>query len=285
MITVPLQIRPSDQDSLGHVNNAAYVAYVQQAVAELLARQGLGADWRQGSEHHWLMKELAIEYRLGSSFGDRLAALVWLAEADEQGPLFGCQIYHSERGPEEVAVRARSRWQRQAADGGKAASLPQESLASAGQEGAEMPRPFRTPAENREVRRYHWRHSVQRSEVGPGGRVHPHITFQWIEEAILSASDEAGWPIERYLAEDFIVFQMRHDASLFSPALLGETVEVTSGMVNARRLRGSWHNEIRSLSDGRLLASNYSTGVFLNLNGRPTSPPPGLIKALQQGNA
>ena len=76
MITVPLQIRPSDQDSLGHVNNAAYVAYVQQAVAELLARQGFGADWRQGSGHQWMMQELAIEYRLASSFGDRLAAQV-----------------------------------------------------------------------------------------------------------------------------------------------------------------------------------------------------------------
>lgn len=285
MITVPLQIRPSDQDSLGHVNNAAYVAYVQQAVAELLARQRFGADWRQGSEHHWEMKELAIEYRLASSFGDRLAALAWLAEADEQRPLFGCQIYHSERGREEVAVRAQSRWQRQAAGSGEATSLPQEFLTTAGQEGAELPRPFRTPAENREVRRYHWRHSVQRSEVGLGGRVHPHIIFQWIEEAILSASDEAGWPIERYLAEDFIVFQMRHDASFFSPVLLGEAVEVTSSMVNARHLRGSWRNEIHSLSDGRLLAVNYSTGVFLNLDGRPTSPPPGLIEALQRSGA
>lgn len=285
MITVPLQIRPSDQDSLGHVNNAAYVAYIQQAVAELLAQQGFGADWRQGSGHQWMMKELAIEYRLASSFGDRLAALVWLAEADEQQPVFGCELYHTDRGPEEAAVRARSRWQRQATASGETVSLSQTSLETAGQEGGELPRPFRAPAEDREVRRYHWRHSVQRSEVGPGGRVHPHITFQWIEEAILSASNEAGWPIERYLAEDFIVFQMRHDASLLAPAVLGEAVEVTSGMVNARHLRGSWHNEIRSLADGRLLASNYSTGVFLNLDGRPTSPPPGLIEALQEPGA
>ena len=58
-----------------------------------------------------------------ASFGDRLAALVWLAEADAQRPVFGCQLYHAEQGPEEVAVRARSRWQRRAATGGEAVSL------------------------------------------------------------------------------------------------------------------------------------------------------------------
>jgi acyl-CoA thioesterase FadM len=161
-------------------------------------------------------------------------------------------------------------------------SLPQTFLETAGQDAGELPRPFRAPAEDREVRRYQWRHTVQRSEVGPGGRVHPHITFQWIEEAILSASSEAGWTIERYLAEEFIVFQMRHDASFYSPAALGEALEVTSRLVNVRHLRGTWHNEIRRLADGRLVASDYSTGVFLNLAGRPTSPPPGMIQALQE---
>jgi acyl-CoA thioesterase FadM len=78
---------------------------------------------------------------------------------------------------------------------------------------------------------------------------------------------------------------MRHDASFFSAPLLREAVEVTSRMINVRRLRGTWHNELRSLADGRLLAVNYSTGVFLNLDGRPTSPPPGLIEALQQPGA
>jgi YbgC/YbaW family acyl-CoA thioester hydrolase len=286
MITIPLQIRPSDQDSLGHVNNAAYVAYVQLAVAELLARNGFAADWHDDSSpHHWMMGELAIEYRLPSAYGDHLSALVWLAEADEQRPLFGCQLFHSDLGQEEVAVRSRSRWQRRASSTGEAVSLPQAFLETAVQEGAEVPRPFSAPAETRAVRRYEWRHSVQRSEVGPGGRVHPHVFFEWIEEGILGASSEAGWPIERCLAQNFVVFQMRHDANLFSMPLLGETVEIASRLVDVRRLRGTWHNEIRSLADGRLLAENYSTGVFLNLDGRPTSPPPGMMEALQQPGA
>lgn len=283
MITIPLQIRPSDQDSLGHVNNAAYVAYVQHAVAEFLAEHGFADDWRHNhSPHYWVMRELAIEYRLASSFGEQLAADVWLAEADERQALFGCQFCHPDHGQEEVAIRVQSRWQRQASSSGQAVKLPEALLAAAGPESGDLPRPFKSPREAEEVRRYQWRHSVQRSEVGPGGRAHPHVLFEWIEESILCASEEAGWPIERCLAADFIVLQMRHDASFHSWPLLGEALEITSRLVNVRRLRGSWHNEIRSLADGRLLASNYSTGVFLNLDGRPTAPPPGMMEALQQ---
>ncbi|MFN2224145.1 MAG: acyl-CoA thioesterase, partial [Candidatus Promineifilaceae bacterium] len=140
----------------------------------------------------------------------------------------------------------------------------------------------RAPFDGVVVRRYNWRHWVHRRVVGRGGGAHPHVLFEWIEESILCASEEAGWPIERCLAEDFIVLQMRHDASFHSSPLLGEALEITSRLVNVRRLRGSWHNEIRSLADGRLLASNYSTGVFLNLDGRPTAPPPGMMEALQK---
>ena len=44
---IPLQSRPSDNDSLAHVNNPAYVAYVQHAVADYLTQQGFVADWSE----------------------------------------------------------------------------------------------------------------------------------------------------------------------------------------------------------------------------------------------
>lgn len=281
MFAIPLQIRPSDHDSLGHVNNAAYVAYLQHAVAEFVARNGFAADWREDGPYRWHMEEVAIEYRLASAFGDEIVAHVWLAETGQLRPVFGCEIRRAQQNGASVIMRTRSRWQRQASATGEATELPQNFPEPAGQEAGDLPRPFKAPVETEQVRSYQWRHTVERSEVGPGARTHPHVLFEWIEEGILRASAEGGWPIERCLAENFVVFQMRHDASIFLPAVLGETVEISSRLVKARRLGGTWQNQIRSLADGRLLASNYSTGVFLNLDGRPTSAPPGMIEALQ----
>jgi acyl-CoA thioester hydrolase len=282
MIAIPLQIRPSDQDSLGHINNAVYVAYVQHAVAELLARQGFVCDWQGSGSHAWTMQELAIEYRQASSFGDQITAQVWLAEADQVRPLFGCEILRGFEGDQQVAMRASSRWQREDQETGEAAKLPPAFLETATGNNEDLPRPFKLPAIDGDIRRYRWRHVVERNEVGPGGWVHPNVFFKWIGESILSASAEAGWPIERYLAADFIVFQMRHDVKFHSRLALGEAVEIDSRLVDVRRLRGTWQNEITKIADGYNVATNYSTGVFLNLSGRPASPPPGMIEALRQ---
>jgi acyl-CoA thioesterase FadM len=281
MKNIPIQIRPSDHDSLGHVNNANYVAYVQHVVAEWLSSHGVAAGWRDRASTYWMMQELAIEYRLASSYGDRLFANVWPVEYDEGQPVFGSEIYRLDGETRQVIARSRSRWQQRRSSTDEAVAATGEWPGPANAASGDLPRPFKAPVESKNARRYRWQRSVERSEIGPGNRIHPHVLFEWIEEATLHASTESGWPIERYLAEDFIVFQMRHDASINSLPVLGEVMEVTSRMISARRLRGTWHNEIRSQSDGRLLATNHSTGVFLNLDGRPTSPPPGLIEALQ----
>ena len=282
MTLIPLQIRPSDCDSLDHVNNSAYVAYVQHAVADRLAGLGFATDWSESGPCRWAMQDLAIEYRLASSFGDQLAAQVWLAEADVLRPVFGCEIVRRKGDDRQVVVRSQARWQRLEADSGQPVSLPDALLTALAKDAGSRPRPFRAPEESDSVRRYWWQHRVERAEVGLGGLVHPHVIFEWIEESVLSASATAGWPIERCLASDFVVFQMRHDASFFSQPALGQEVEITSRLVDVRRLRGTWQNEIREAADGRLVVNDYSTGVFLNLAGRPTSPPPGMMEALQR---
>lgn len=275
------------------MNNSAYVDFVHHAVAEWLSGLGFAADWTDQGLFRWAMRELAIEYRLASSFGDRLAAQVWLVTPDALEPVFGCQIVRigGEVGAttgsdvmndeKQVIVRSQGRWQRQEKGTDQPVVLPETFLATPAHETGEVPRAFKRPANAQDLRRYHWRHLVERAEVGSGGRTHPHILFEWVEESILSASGTAGWPIERCLAADFVVFQMRHDAVFHSQPVLGQTVEITSRLVEVRRLRGTWQNEIRDKAGGRLLVEDFSTGVFLNLSGRPTSPPPGMMEALQ----
>ena len=73
-------------------------------VAEFLARQGFGADWRQAGSHQWVMRELTIEYRLATSFGDQMEAMVWLAQAGNELARFGCQLNHLCDGQRQAAV-------------------------------------------------------------------------------------------------------------------------------------------------------------------------------------
>ena len=97
--------------------------------------------------------------------------------------------------------------------------------------------------------------------------------YQWIEEGVFDASGQGDWPFERCLAAGFVVFQMRHDTEFYTLPRLGDDLRFTNRLVDVRRLRGTWLNEIHRRSDGRLLARNYSTGVFLDLSGRRRHQP------------
>jgi acyl-CoA thioesterase FadM len=134
-----------------------------------------------------------------------------------------------------------------------------------------------------DIRSYTWDQSVSRTAVGPSGFVHPQAVYQWIEEGVFDASAQGGWPFERCLAAGFVVFQMRHDTLFYAFPKLGDQLRFTNSLVDVRRLRGTWLNEIHRRSDGRLLARNYSTGVFLDLSGRPASPPEGMMDELRYG--
>ena len=120
-----------------------------------------------------------------------------------------------------------------------------------------------------------------RVEVGPDGYVHPQAIYQWIEEGIFSASAQAGWPIQRWQEVGFVVFTIRHDTTFEALPKLGDQITIINRVIDVRRLKGTWLNEIRRESDNALLARNYTTGVFLDLEGHPSTPPEGMMEAIQ----
>ncbi len=121
------------------------------------------------------------------------------------------------------------------------------------------------------------------AELGLDGHVHPQSFYHWFQSAIYAASSEGGWPAERRLAEGFVVLQTRHDSEFYAWPGERDSVRVVSRLVDARRLRGTWLQEVYQSRDGKLLARNYSTGVFLDLEGRPTTPPARMLEDLRRG--
>jgi acyl-CoA thioesterase FadM len=127
-------------------------------------------------------------------------------------------------------------------------------------------------------------HKVLSCEVGATGHTHPHTLFDWIGDSVFEASEQAGWPVERWLAAGFMTYQSRHDAMLLALPSLGARIRLTSQIVELRRLRGTWLVEINEEPDGRLLARDYSTGVFLDLQGQPSAPPKEMMDAIRYGS-
>lgn len=284
MGSIALQIRPGDCDSFGHVNNAAYVALIEYALVELLAALD-GIEPHKGGRFHWALEDMAIEYRQAATNCDDLRATVWLVKPHRERPVTGCEIsrFQGMVGEAEPVVRARIGWRIEERETGQPIPLPEGLLHAFPSGDGVLPRPFKIPADSPEFRRYHWNHQVMRTEVDPGNLAHPQAIYNWIEEAIFEASAKAGWPMTRWLAENLIVFQMRHDTTFKARPMGGDLVRITSRLAEVRRRRGTWINEIFRQEDGALLVRNYSTGVFLNREGRSAVPPAGMMDSIQFG--
>ncbi|MBX9627195.1 MAG: acyl-CoA thioesterase [Gemmataceae bacterium] len=77
VFTVPLTIREDDIDRQGHVNNVAFVRYVQDAAV---------AHWRAAAPpdlqaaYTWVVRRHEIEYLKPGLPGDELVARTWVGE-------------------------------------------------------------------------------------------------------------------------------------------------------------------------------------------------------------
>ncbi len=71
--TVDVQLRFSDTDALGHVNNANYLSYLELARIEYVIRLFGYSDWRQLG---FIVARVEIDYRSPAVMGDELVVAV-----------------------------------------------------------------------------------------------------------------------------------------------------------------------------------------------------------------
>jgi YbgC/YbaW family acyl-CoA thioester hydrolase len=262
MFTERLRVRAYECDSLGHVNNSVYLYYLQQATLDA---------------HGWLdepivlptPRALSIEYARPARYGDELELATWLTATSEQSFTHAYTIRRVT--DDAVILHARIEWG--AAPAAESTEVELHPLAL---------KPFREAIDNG-ARPWLWRHAVRRYEVDPSQTANLAAYFQWIEEATFRAAHEAGWTIERFHAENFIVFQYRHDATFFEPARNRDQIEIASRLVEIKKIRATWIHDLYRVSDHMLLLRDYSTGAFLDEAGNLHAAPVGMMEQLTEG--
>ena len=131
--------------------------------------------------------------------------------------------------------------------------------------------------------RYRSRHVVQSYELDPLDRVHHAIFLNWIEQAYYNAIGLAGHPLEQLRDGDWMVFQGGHDIEFFTPARNHDEIETVSWICEIGKVRGAWTHEIYESRNETLLARDYSLGIFVNADGKPTAAPGSLIEDVLRG--
>ena len=78
--TIQLRVRHYEMDALGHVNNAIYQNYLEQAAVEHSEHLGLTLELYRKLGGIFVMRRIEIDYLRPAVAGDRLQVTTWLEE-------------------------------------------------------------------------------------------------------------------------------------------------------------------------------------------------------------
>ncbi len=78
--TMRLRVRRYETDVLGHVNNAVYLSYLEQAAVEHSDSLGLNLEHYRELGGVWVLRHMEIDYLRSALEGDLLDITTWLHE-------------------------------------------------------------------------------------------------------------------------------------------------------------------------------------------------------------
>lgn len=100
------RVELAEIDSVGHVNNAHYAVYVEQAVLDALAAHGWRIDPLAGDALPRVTRH-DLEYFAEAAYDDALTASVWVSDSDANAFTTECTLSRNDR----RILHASTRWQ------------------------------------------------------------------------------------------------------------------------------------------------------------------------------
>lgn len=279
--TVPFKVRLYELDSLGHVNNAVYLRYCQQAAMEASESVGYTLDKYNEMGLIWVIKHTILEHVAPAFYGDVIEVTTWVSQITPASTFREYLLTRQSDGA--VIARARSRWVLLDAKSGRPLRMPEEmreAFRPNGKIAVRDLKPMRgeKPVERAKVFR-HFR-KVQRYELDSAGHVNNAVYLNWLEQAKFEAMASVGYTGAWLKEAGITIVQVRAEIEYMKPALDGDEVEIVSRLAGMARTHGTWEHTIYKLPTGELVAKAWSTGAFLDSTGRPTRAPGELIAAL-----
>jgi acyl-CoA thioester hydrolase len=269
--TCPIRVRSYECDANGHVNNAVYQQYLEEAATLASGALGFPMEWYAARGETWFLRRLSLVYHLPARAHDELTVTTWISSRARVRSLRQYEVKRVTDGA--TIVQGCAEWAYVNLSTGRPCPIPTELDSRCLNETPPVVPDYPLPAASVGTRVFRWRHVVRRYELDTNRHVNNAVYLNWLEEAKIQACAGAGWTLDQMAAENLLILQTRHDTEYLAPARHGDEIEVVSQFHDLRKVRGTWRHEVRRVGDGTLIARNFSTGAFLTLDGRPTRAP------------
>jgi acyl-CoA thioester hydrolase len=272
-------IRFYECDAHGHVNNANYLRYMQEAAFAASAAAGYDFARYEALGQSWLIRETEIEFFTPLVYGDTLTIKTWVGDFRRVRSRRMYEFYkNGDDQPDQPIARASTDWIYLDTATNQPVAIPQEvktayfpegTPAQAGKRARFPEPPPPPPGVFTARRRVEWR------DIDGVGHVNNAVYLSYIEDAGVQICRAYGWPMKRTAEAGFAIIPRRHHIEYLQPALIDDQFEISTWVSGGRRSTATRHYLIHRASDGALLARVNTLYVWVSTETfRPIRIPP-----------
>ena len=269
------KVRHYECDALGHLNNANYVRYMEEAAFEASAAVGYDKARYDAMGHLWLAYDTAIEYLQPVVYGDTIEVKTWVGDFRR---VRSRRFYEFRKAGEDALIaRANTDWVYLEASTERPTIVPPEMIAAFAPEGISETAPARTrfpapPSPPPDV--YSLRRRVEWRDIDSAKHVNNAVYFNYIEDCGMQVAVHYGWPLSRSQAAGWAAVARENHIEYKHPALLDDELEISTWVAPHGRISADRFYAITRPRDGLQVAQAHTRWVWIDLqSGHPIRIP------------
>ncbi len=273
--TTLFTVRHYECDAYGHLNNAVYLQYMQEAAVNASTARRLDRAAYEAMGRLWLIRASEIEYLSAAVAGDEIEVHTWVAEYRRTTSR---REYELRRlSDDQLIARGGSDWVFLNAETSRPAAITADIRSALGKRSGKSPNKGRIRLDNSSQapksvfemgRHIEWR------DIDEMQHLNNTAYLSYAEDCAMQLSDAYDWPFQRWIENGIAFFARKNRIEYLQPAYLHERLKIRTWLLNVRRATATRHYEFLRASDNQVLARLQTIWVLINLEtGRPTRFP------------
>jgi acyl-CoA thioester hydrolase len=268
------RVRYNECDAFGHLNNAHYLRYMQEAAFDASTAAGWSFERYDEVGLHWLVRETEIEYLKPLRYNDEVEVTTWVSDFRRASSRRSYQFQRL--ADEELVAHAWTDWVLVDAAGrpSQISAAMRAAFYPNGEPESYPPRPIRpaipTPPPDvfRSQRTVLWR------DLDTMQHVNNAMYAEYLEEAGFQVVAAHHWPLDRMLRDGFAILLRSQRLQYLAPSGLGEPLDIATWVSEVRRT-SAWRNYVLTgPGETRPRLRAQALGAWVDLaSGRPRRIP------------
>jgi acyl-CoA thioester hydrolase len=266
----PFTVREYECDAYGHLNNANYARFMQEAAFAASTAVGYPKERYEALGRLWLARATEIEFLQPVFYGERIEVKTWVIDFRHVRSLRQYEFYRGD----ELVAQARTDWVYMDRATEQVRPVPPEIIQAYSGSAvlARRPRPAFPEPPPPPAGAFTLRKRVEWRDIDGMQHLNNAAYFNYIEDCGIQVARHYGWPLPRYRAAGFAMIARRHHIVYERPAALDDELDITTWLFNARRTSALRHYEITRAGERIARAQTLWVAVSLE-TGRPLRPP------------